>query len=211
MQPLPLEQPLHTTGGPLLPHPDGFCAPSAGHDGIPVIRETRTLYGLEGANGEPAYVHCFEAADGSRRYYAAIADDWMHPRRYAAEPYLLAHWEQIYAGVPAMPALALIAPADRAGVMAAFDVLTAEARERAWQATTEIRERATPEGLLRMVTSHDYRGMPVRRVFLQQMADETAVIFPVTDETSAIEEFTTPQERAEDVESEALSAEIMGA
>lgn len=211
MQPLPLEQPLHTTGAPLLPHPDGFCVPPAGHDGDPVIRETRTVYGLEGANGEPAYVYCFAAADGSRRCYAAIADDWMHPRSYRGEPYLLAHWEQVYAGVPAMPALGLISPADRAGVMAAFAALTPEARDRAWQSTTEIRERATPEGLLRMVTSHDYRGMPVRRVFLQQMADGTAAIFPVADETAAIEEFTTPQERAEDVESEALYAEIIGA
>ena len=211
MQPLPLEQPLHTAGAPLLPHPDGFCAPPAGADGVPVIRETRTLYGLEGATGEPAYVYCFEAADGSRRYYAAIADDWMHPRRYAAEPYLLAHWEQIYAGVPAMPALALIAPADRAGVMAAFAALTPEARERAWQATTEIRERATSEGLLRMVTSYDYRGRPVRRVFLQQMADGTAAVFPVADETAAIDEFTIPREQDEDAESEALYAEIIGA
>jgi hypothetical protein len=211
MQPLPLEPPLHTTGAPPLPHPDGFCAPPAGDDGVPVIRETRTLYGLEGAKGEPAYVHCFEAADGSIRCYAAIADDWMHPRRYAAEPYLLAHWEQIYAGVPALPAFAPLPPEDRAGVMAAFAVLTPETRERAWQATTEIRERTTADGLLRMVTSYDYRGRPVRRVFLQQMADGTAAIFPVADEAAVIEEFTTPQERAEDAESEALSAEIMGA
>jgi hypothetical protein len=176
-----------------------------------VIRETRTIYGLEGAKGEPAYVHCFEATDGSNRCYAAIADDWMHPRRYAAEPYLLAHWEQIYAGVPALPAFAPLAPEDRAGVMAAFAALTPEARERAWQATTEIRERATSEGLLRMVTSYDYRGRPVRRVFLQQMADGTAVVFPVADETTAIEEFTTPQERVEDAEHETLYAKIVGA
>jgi hypothetical protein len=43
------------------------------------------------------------------------------------------------------------------------------------------------------------------------MADGTAAIFPVADEAAVIEEFTTPQERAEDAESEALSAEIMGA
>lgn len=192
-----LEPPIETLGVAPVAHPDGPPVPSLPVDGSPVLLEHRVIYRFETIGGEAAYLFCFGPREGDQRRFLGIADHWERPRTMRADPFLIDYLAARY-DHPLLPAIVPLDPDEREAALTVFDIAPSTALQRSWIATMEIRERSTPDGVERMVSSYDHRDGEVRYLFLQRLSDGRAAIHPVPNVSDAVGAFMTHAEHSLD-------------
>jgi len=151
-----------------------------------VLRELLNIYGLRSSadfsaitDGRDAavemFLHVFGDADAPA-LVAAVCGAYDAGAPQAISPSLAERFPMALAG-----GARLIAPGEEARIAALYRSLSAEQRRGASEAVIEVRERATPDGLLRLVRRADPETGDEGEEDLYQVVDGRLVVIPITD------------------------------
>jgi hypothetical protein len=162
---------------PLFDHGPEAPQPPLPADGGFRRSEERDAYRLPLPDGRIGFVWVFRAAGGRTLRYAAWTADPDGVGGYHADPLLRAYWLAVHG--PQNPDLSItpISADERRLVFSCFDAIEERERLECWISSREVREMATPDGVMRMVVVRSDNDDEID--LFQLLSDGTQVPIPI--------------------------------